>query len=157
MKYKEKIKSDKKRITIRLRQYYFLALFLPVVLPPFLFVYPLHNNSGNELPILFYAVIFGMIQYIVFALWSLFKYRGATPSELRAFSFKAPIAFIPFYAVGFILANIISSFELPSFDSMLILLVLSLLCIPIGYFYVALAHLLGRILEKTGFIEQEYL
>ncbi len=158
MKYKEKLNGPKReKTTISLRQYYFLALWLPIVIPPFLFVYPLHNTTRSQFSFLFYGVIFGMIQYVVFVLWSLFKYRVATTKELKAFSFKAPISFIPFYAVGFILANMISNIAPPGLDSLLIILVLSLLCIPIGYFYVALAHIIGRLLEKIGFIEEEYL
>ncbi len=158
MKYNEKTNyKDKKKIKLSLRQYYILALFLPIILSPLLFVYPLYNSGDAKFSIGFYLLIFGMAQYVVFALWSIFKYRRATAKELKDFSFKAPISFIPFYASGFIVGNIISTISLPSFDSILILLVLSLLCVPIGYFYVALAHIIGRILKKIGFIEEEYL
>ncbi|MEQ1705931.1 MAG: hypothetical protein ABL867_08195 [Rickettsiales bacterium] len=155
MKRKEKL-GKAKRITISLRQYYYLALLFPLVFPPFLF-FPLPETNKEGMPILFYLVVFGIIQYVIFMVWSLFKYRGAVAKELQEFSYLAPFYFIPFYAVGFILGIMLSNISPPGIDMFLMMLVTCLLSIPVGYCYVTLAHIIGRILEKIGFIEKEYL
>lgn len=155
MKRKEQLNKPK-RTTISLRQYYYLAMLLPLAFPPFLF-FPLPAANDEGMPILFYLVVFGVIQYAVFMVWSLFKYRGAVAKELKDFSLMAPFYFVPFYAVGFILGSMLQSISPPGFESILMLLVPTLISIPIGYCYVTLAHLIGRILEKIGFIEKEYL
>ncbi len=158
MKFIKKYKQrDKDRITISLLQYYYVIFWMPVFLPPFIFVYSIAKPHFTTLSPLFYGVVFGTIQYIPFALWNIFKFRNAVTRDLYEFSYKAPIAFVPFYAAGFMIAHMYSSISLPSIDSILILLVFSLLSIPVGYFYVALAHLIARFLEKIGFIEQEFL
>jgi len=153
-KYRDR---DKDRITISLMQYYYIAFWMPIFLPPFIFVYSIARPHFTTLSPLFYSVVFGTAQYVPFALWNIFKFRNAVTRDLYEFSFKAPIAFVPFYATGFLLAHMYSSITLPSIDSILILLVFSLLSVPVGYFYVALAHLIARFLQKIGFIEQEFL
>jgi hypothetical protein len=155
MKRKETIGKPKKT-TISLRQYYYLALLLPLALPPFLF-FPLPDTNGEKSSILFYLVVFGVLQYAIFMVWSMFKYRGAVAKELKDFSMVAPFYFVPFYAVGFILGNMLENIAPPSFESFLMLLVPTLFSIPIAYCYVILAHLIGRVLEKIGFIRKEYL
>jgi hypothetical protein len=151
-KHRKSKNNDRKKITITLRQYYYFALWLPVVFPPFLLVYSLHDIKTSNFSGAFSGGLFGVIQYVVFALWNLFKYREAPLGELRGFSFKAPFSFIPFYAVGFVLINMIANIAIPDFDVILVVLSLSLLCVPIGYFYVLLSYIIERILEKIGFI-----
>ncbi len=155
MKRKETLGKPKKK-TLTLRQYYHLALLLPLAFPPFLF-FPLPETSKEGMPIIFYLFVFGVIQYVVFLFWVLFKYRGAVAKELKDFSLVAPLYFVPFYAVGFVLGNMLASISPPSFESVLMVLVPALVSIPIGYCYVTAAHLIGRILEKIGFIRKEYL
>lgn len=150
------MKANKKKPVLSLRQFYYLAMLLPLVFPPFLF-FPLPEANGARRSLLFYLVVFGILQYAVFMVWSMFKYRGAVAKELKDFSMLAPLYFVPFYAVGFMLGNMLQNIAPPGFDSFLMLLVPTLVSIPVGYCYVTLAHLIGRILEKIGFIRKEYL
>lgn len=140
-------KDSRKKNTILRRQYYYFALWLPVIFPPFLFF------SSSQ--IIFNLTVFGTIQYVVFALFYIFKYRGATTRELKRFAVTAPLTFIPFYVSGFLLLYMAFNAEIPSFDVFMITLVFSLLCIPFGYCYVLLSYIIEVILEKLGIIEDE--
>lgn len=142
--------ETRKRKTISSRQYYYFALWLPVFFPPFLLFKPWHEMQLN----LFNLVVFGIIQYVIFALWSMFKYRGATIGELKRFPVTAPLLFVPFYAAGFILIYIYN--YLPRFDVLMMVLVLSLISIPVGYVYVFLFHVVEIMLKKSGVIQDDF-
>ncbi len=161
------MKNKKKNIfpknyTISLMQFYYVALWLPVIIPLFLWglgIYPVDRKfMGNtKFPVFLYLVLFGVLQYIVFALWTLYKYRGVNTLMLGKISFTTPISFAPFYGIGFILAHMMANFLLPSVDLIAMALVLSLLSIPVGYFYVVMVKILEWFLQKIGFIRKEYL
>lgn len=150
MKFKD---SERKKIKITLRQYYFFALWLPVIFSPIFLAYFVRDIKTN----FFALATFGIIQYVVFALWSLFKYQGATAEELKKFSLSAPFSFVPFYAAGFILTYVLVNIDIPRLDVFAMALVLSLICVPVGKFYVLIANIIAKILEKIGFIEREFM
>ncbi len=149
-------------MTFTLMQFYQFALWLPIILPLVLWGsghYPVDRKFANNtpFPIFFNLITFGIIQYFVFALWMLYKYRGASSLLIRQISFAAPMSFAPFYVIGFLLAYMLSSFTMIGIDTVLISLVLGLISIPVGYFYVLAVRLLEWILIKTGFIQREFL
>ena len=150
-------KINRKKVKISLRQYYYFALWLPVIFPSFSFLLIYHIPDIQTVDFLFYGVLFGIVQYVVFALWTVFKYRGAVIRELKQFSYTAPFSFIPFYAAGFLLVSVFTHGGIPSIDSIFITLVFSLICIPVGYFYIVLAYIIELIMEKIGFIEEEFI
>jgi hypothetical protein len=154
-KHRKSKKNNRKRVTITLRQYYYVALWLPIIFPPFLLIYSLHDIGISSSHKSFSAGLFGIIQYIIFALWNIFKYRDAVAWELKQFAFKAPFYFIPFYAIGFIVIYMIMNIDIPRYDVILVAMSLSLLCVPVGYLYVFLSYIIELILEKIGFIKED--
>lgn len=163
MKSRKKYRSIRKdNFTFTLMQFYHFALWLPVILPVVMWsfsYYPVDRKFVHDtpFPIFFNLIIFGVVQYTVFALWTLYKYRGATTLILRQISFTMPMSFAPFYAIGFLLAYMLSGFTIIGIDTILIALVFGLLSIPVGYFYVLTVRILEWILTKTGFIKREFL
>lgn len=163
MKKRKKYRSISKfDITFTLMQFYHFALWLPVILPVVMWSfghYPVDRRFAHNtpFPIFFNLITFGVIQYIVFAFWMLYKHRGASSLLLRQISFAAPMSFAPFYVIGFLLAYMLSSFTIIGIDTVLIALVLGLISIPVGYFYVLAVRVLEWILIKTGFIKREFL
>ncbi|MEZ5690698.1 MAG: hypothetical protein R3D71_03405 [Rickettsiales bacterium] len=145
---------------LSLRQYYHLAIWLPIVVPLLLWAIgmrPVNQElfqTGNS-STFFYLVVFGVIQYFIFACWSIFKYRGASALELKKVAFAAPIAFVPYYAFGFLIIYTIANFDLPGFPVFLVVILLSVVCLPVGYLYVGLSKIIQMILERTGVINQE--
>lgn len=148
---------------ISLRDYYFNALRLPLVIHSALFVIlliiswndkPIHYNP--ILDILLKPIVLGIPQYIIFLSWIRSRYRNATVKELKKTILKSPFLFSPIYLAGFIIAAVIgmlltNDFRLPPLFFILIIL---LYVIIIGYFYVALAHVIGFILKKLNMIKE---
>lgn len=163
MKSRKKYRSIRKdSFTFSLMQFYHFALWLPVILPVVMWSfghYPVDRKFINNTPFPVFAnlIIFGVVQYTVFALWTLYKYRGASSLLLRQISFTIPMSFAPFYAIGFLLAYMLSSFTMIGIDTVLIALVLGLISIPVGYCYVISVRILEWVLIKTGFINREFL
>ncbi len=155
MKQKKKYQRiNKNKTTITLMQYYNFALWLPVILPLFLWSSGISPANGKWF---FNLVTFGVLQYIAFAGWTIYKYFGASSLQLKKISFSAPISFPPFYAVGFILAYMVSDFTLPGIDTVMVAVSLSLLAIPVGYCYVVMVHLSAWLLQEIGVIRREFV
>jgi hypothetical protein len=147
---------------ISLRQYYYIALWLPLIVPFLMWglTYNIHDKDffiRTPFFLFFSAVKYSWLQYVVFASWTMYKYKKALTRELKKFSLEAPIAFIPYFAIGFLLQDMVLHLHIPSIDSLFFTLILSLVCLPFGYFYVALSYSLQWVLEKTGFIKRELI
>lgn len=155
MKQKKKYQPiNKKKTTITLMQYYNFALWSPAFLPILLLASGALSASGGWF---FYLVALGVPQYVAFALWTIYKYFGATSLHIKKISFAAPISFPPFYAAGFVLAYMISDFTLPGIDTVMVAISLGLLSIPVGYFYVVVIHSLAWLLQEIGVIRKEFV
>ena len=161
-----------------LRQYYFFALWLPIIVPAIFYIIPIiipdisyienwkmiENDVSSLPPFILYSFLSafcGGVQYVMFAFWASFHYRNATARELSKFSLKAPFLFTPICWMGVFIFSINYIFFIKDrntfdifFDSSQFALLISLFSIPIGYFYVALAHGLGFILNKLGVIKE---
>lgn len=160
MRKKKKTNRNKnKRFQISLKQYYFFAIWLPVILPPFLWVYPLRNmfTGGSQFSLAFYGAVFGIVQYIPFALWNIFKFWYSDPREMKQFTATAPFSFVPFYAAGLLVIYTLSNMQLPSIDTFLVTIILSLASILFAYFYIILSAIIEFFLKKTGFIREEFI
>lgn len=151
---------------ISLKNYYLFALWLPLIIPAIIYITDPHEaNRGigdNILPALFYAsAIVGGAQYLVFALWTSYRYHKSSADELEDFFYKAPVQFVPICAAGVLLFFIIGDLNSshPSFPYGLgnILIgsfIISLPAIPYGYFYVFLTIVLKSLLTGLDIVKE---
>ena len=141
---------------ISLRQYYFFAIWLPIIVPVVLLyrVYPLGEETEIDYFSMMFvsAVPFYGVQYLVFLAWIIYKHRKATTNTLREFSLIAPFYFLPFELASIIFAMLLSYIGNDLYDFMFII---TICIIVFGYFYVGIAHALGFILTKIGFIKPD--
>ena len=152
---------------ISLRNYYLFAIWLPFIVPSVIIGLDnifLHSEIVNLLGgFLFSPLIFGGVQYLGFALWATYHYRKSSVEELKKFSLKAPLYFIPLCILGILIFYItigwITTFRYYSTENSAgsylgISFFISLVVILYGYFYVALAHSLGFLLKKFNLIKE---
>jgi len=136
-------------------KYFRIALFFPYILPIFL----LAINFVFELPeilivisaIIFTPSILGGIPYAIFVYfvftWS--KYRSE--SEIKKWMWKAPLIFLPLLTLVLILM-----FPTSNLDGILeMFLLITIMALAYGYFYVFLAHCGWVVVKKLGWGQEE--
>ena len=140
---------------VSLRQYYVFALWLPLIIPAIFLVAPIIPQE-LRLAVFMVALVFG-VQYVMFAIWASCRHRNSTAEELAKFGRKAPLLFVPFCMIWFVayifyeqhyMQHLYQGHDIPN------ILSLSFFAIPIGYFYVGLAHILTFILKKLKVIKK---
>ena len=150
---------------ITLRQYYFFAILLPIIVPaiPWSLAYlNIEFVNSNLVAFVVHIIMISTFvyvpQYIFFLVWAFLKYRKESNENIRRFSFKAPLYFLLFEVLGLLLVMIYNISEVTATDvteASGILVFFASLAIVFGYSYVALAHSLAFILQKIGFIKPE--
>ncbi len=149
--------------TITLRRFYYLMLGLPIYVAVVLFgvdgVVCLVTSAAQSpvcrmsAPTMFalLPLVFGGVQYLLFVGLCLYKGRQATTEDIRRFSYKAPVYFSLWCYVFILMAIIATGGGMKDVRDMSgIAPIISFFCLPFGYFYVMLAHVLARFLKKTG-------
>lgn len=145
---------------ITLRQYYFFAIWLPIIVPLVL-LNVLGVDYKSQLIILGF---YGVVPYIIFTIWAILKYRSSPTEELREFGMVAPLQFGVAYIVQVILViactaiyytNLSNDYIYMFFWLIFMTAVVMFIVIPTAYFYVAIANGLAFILQKIGFIKPE--
>lgn len=142
---------------VSFRQYYFFAIWLPIVLPLVIM-----NFLGVEYKSQFdFLYLYGVFPYILFGLFVIYKHNNSEAEKLGKFSSVAPLYFLLFYFVFFTLSPLFHSksyTEIISFiEGIRSMFLLSIYTFPfvifVGYFYVGLVYALYFILRDIGFIK----
>lgn len=126
------------------RTFFRLALLMPIATPPLLL--PFGTNIFATL--LYMSLIFGGVQYIVFAL-VLFIVIGKlkVTKQIKQLMYWAPLMYLPFQAIGwFAFSHLQDQSSLGLIDTWSALLPFVVYSLLIGYAYVGLALLLSLLL-----------
>lgn len=149
------------KCSITLRQYCYLSILLPIILPliamtpKFFWGYdcPSPASMFCILSMVFGVTIVGLPTYIVLVLLFLYKARRMTTDQMVQHSYFAPLYFMLIGLVVFPLNFFIMTGEIVALDKAIgFYLILFIPSLIYGYFYVWLAHLLGWILTECGMI-----
>jgi hypothetical protein len=128
---------------------YRISIWLPIVIPAILFGIanvlrlPLADIS-LVLEILVYSLIWGGLPYLPLAVWATFWVSGRPEWEIRRMMFRAPLLMVLLFASAALVFGLIANALKPLAA---VALLGSVVIIPLGYAYVALAvwlrHRLG--------------
>lgn len=146
------------------KQFYLLSLWLPVALPLLAglvcFIPGLRFIGWWFALLCGFALAFGGVQYVVFiAVAFTYWLKDKTGDELQRLSWRLPLYYLPFAAVGYGIYKIITeilggagvskALEQAALDMFTLFVVMG---IPFTYFYVLLAHGLYKLLTKCKLV-----
>ena len=121
---------------------YRLSIWLPIVIPAIVVAVftglRLPKASGHiVLEILGYSLFYGGVPYFFLALWGTWWVGGQPEPEIRRMMFRAPLLMVALFAPAVLVVGLVVGAPLKSLTVVAVLG--SVIIIPLGYSYVALA------------------
>ncbi len=152
---------------IALKNYYLFALWLPIIIPAicsaalyFLNLDNLSENLATTYSLLLSSIVFGGIQYFLFATYQTNTCLNKTSIEIEHIIKKAPLNFTKICFIGttliFLCLSLFNTQETPIIISIIfsafLSAIISLFVYPFAYFYIIIAFTLEHILKKLNII-----
>lgn len=139
-----------------MRCFYIFSLWLPLLLPAI--VYCIDERQGaatsyfHSLATLYILVPWYVsgVQYVLFALWALFRCYRMSIDDIEAFLSKAPVYFIPFCLTG---VWLFLFYQQPSESGTWFkwsIIAIPPACLIYGYMYVCITHGMGWLFQKLN-------
>ena len=149
------------RRTLPIERFYKLAIALPIGLPALLMPAwfgmegpePFAAWVGQFAYLSFWTILVGGLPYAFFAICILWRFWRKPADAYRRFSYVAPLAFAPFLSACLFVFSL-SAGPFNPVEKLTLSVTFGALAIPVGYFYVLLAHVLRRVATRTGFISE---
>ena len=119
---------------------YRISIWLPIVIPAVLFglakALRLPIADIDVLEVLVYSLFYGGVPYLPLAIWATWWVGGQPEPEIRRVMFRAPLLMVALFAPAALVVGLVVG-ALKPFTAVAVLG--SIVIIPLGYAYVALA------------------
>ncbi|WMI99844.1 hypothetical protein RBU55_30670 [Pseudomonas chlororaphis subsp. aurantiaca] len=126
------------------------AIILPVLLITDAFYFSEPPKGGVEQFFLIYVLGFGLVAYFIFALWASRVINRKTAREVTRLAWWAPVIFIPFYGVPWLLyglANLLLG-KTSGLGMMFLWLAYVPYVLVAGYFFATTSVLISKVVIK---------
>ncbi len=139
---------------LSLKQYYYLAIWLPLVFP-LLFISKLEGSTFIHC-----YYILGGIPYLFFMVFIFFKFHSKTIEFIEKEAWLLPLKFIPFCAALIFLGSFIIGITHPDHFGMMMIMAAGfaglqgIIVLIAGYFYVTITFALAELLRDLRVIKK---